>query len=102
MKLGSLKEGGRDGTLIVVDRELIVSMLARRRDIDPLRQLTDREREVLALMAEGLTDKGIAERLWVTPKTAETHVHHILQKLTIPQNTSQNRRVHAVLTYIRT
>jgi serine/threonine-protein kinase len=86
---------------VVVDHELISAMLARRREVDPLYELTDREREVLALMAEGLTDKGIAERLWVTPKTVESHVRHILQKLTIPAGASQNRRVHAVLTYLR-
>jgi serine/threonine-protein kinase len=86
---------------VVVDRELIVSVLARRHDVDPLSDLTGREREVLALMAEGLTDKGIAERLWVTPKTVESHVRHILQKLTIREDASQNRRVHAVLTYLR-
>jgi serine/threonine-protein kinase len=86
---------------VVVDRELIVTMLARRREEDPLHELTEREREVLALMAEGLTDKGIAERLWVTPKTVETHVHHILQKLALRESTSINRRVHAVLLYLR-
>src|SRR4051812_29455907 len=70
---------------VVVDRELIVAMMARRRAVDPLLELTDREREVLALMAEGLTDRGIADRLWVTPRTIETHVRHILSKLAIPQ-----------------
>src|SRR5262249_55366007 len=87
---------------VVVDRELIASLLDRPRDADPLHELTGREREVLGLMAEGLTDKGIAERLWITPKTVETHVRHILQKLSLPDDTSNNRRVHAVLTYLRT
>jgi serine/threonine-protein kinase len=86
---------------VVVDPELISSMLARRRELDPLHELTDREREVLALMAEGFTDKGIAERLWVTPKTVESHVRHILQKLALPGDASSNRRGHAVLTYLR-
>ncbi len=63
--------------------------------------LTDREREVLALMAEGLTDRGIAERLWLTPRTVETHVRHILRKLDLPDGASNNRRVHAVLAYLR-
>jgi DNA-binding NarL/FixJ family response regulator len=56
---------------------------------------------VLALMAEGLTDRGIGERLWVTPKTVETHVRHIFQKLNLPSGAADNRRVHAVLTYLR-
>jgi DNA-binding NarL/FixJ family response regulator len=89
------------GGEVVVDRELIAALLDRPREADPLYDLTDREREVLALMAEGLTDKGIAERLWITPKTVETHVRHILRKLSLPDDTSNNRRVHAVLTYLR-
>src|SRR5262249_51604589 len=68
---------------------------------DPLGDLTGRELEVLQLVAEGLTDRGIAERLWVTPKTVETHVRHILQKLDLPIGASHNRRVHAVLAYLR-
>jgi DNA-binding NarL/FixJ family response regulator len=64
-------------------------------------ELTDREREVLRLMAEGLTDRGIAECLWVSPKTVETHVRHILRKLDIPSGTKHNRRVHEVLAQLR-
>jgi DNA-binding NarL/FixJ family response regulator len=86
---------------VVVDSELVDGLLARRRESDPLEGLTDREREVLRLMAEGLTDRGIAERLWVTPKTVETHVRHILRKLDIPSGTEHNRRVHAVLAHLR-
>ncbi len=82
---------------VVVDPALIEPLVARR----PLGDLTAREREVLALMAEGLTDRGIAERLWLTPKTVETHVRHILRKLALPAGTANNRRVHAVLTYLR-
>ena len=52
-------------------------------------------------MAEGLTDRGIAERLWLTPKTVETHVRHILGKLDLPTGAANNRRVHAVLAYLR-
>ena len=85
---------------VVVDRELISGMLARRREVDPLYDLTDREREVLALMAEGLSDKGIAARLWVTPKTVEAHIRHILQKLDVPMDAAYNRRVHAVIAYL--
>ena len=85
----------------VVDPELVSQLLARRREPDPLGDLTGREREVLRLMAEGLTDRGIAERLWVTPKTVETHVRHILRKLDLPSGTAHNRRVQAVLTQLR-
>ena len=85
----------------VVDRELVEQLLARRREPGPLDELTDREREVLRLMAEGLTDRGIAERLWVTPKTVETHVRHILRKLDLPTGAANNRRVQAVLTQLR-
>jgi DNA-binding NarL/FixJ family response regulator len=76
-------------------------VLARERTSDPLEELTAREREVLALMAEGLTDRGIAERLWVTTKTVQTHSRHIFQKLSLPTSAADNRRVHAVLTYLR-
>ncbi len=86
---------------VVVDSELVDGLLSRRREAHPLGDLTHREREVLHLMAEGLTDRGIAERLWVTPKTVETHVRHILRKLDIPSGTKHNRRVHAVLAQLR-
>ncbi len=86
---------------VVVDRELVASLLSRRRETGPLDELTDREREVLRLMAEGLTDRGIADRLWVTPRTVETHVRHILRKLDLPTGTAHNRRVHAVLAQLR-
>jgi DNA-binding NarL/FixJ family response regulator len=85
----------------VVDAELVSSLLGRRRSDGLLEELTDREREVLGLMAEGLTDRGIAERLWVTPKTVETHVRHIIRKLDLPAGFAYNRRVHAVLAYLR-
>ena len=85
----------------VVDPALVSQLFDRRRPVDPLAELTDRERQVLALMAEGLTDRGIAERLWVTPKTVETHSRHIFQKLSLPASAADNRRVHAVLTYLR-
>jgi DNA-binding NarL/FixJ family response regulator len=85
----------------VVDPALIAQLVDRPRENDPLAQLTEREREVLALMAEGLTDRGISERLYVTPKTTETHIRHIIAKLGIPADPTHNRRVHAVLTYLR-
>jgi DNA-binding NarL/FixJ family response regulator len=85
----------------VVDPALASQLLARPREESMLDRLTQREREVLALMAEGLTDRGIAERLYVTPNTVETHIRHIIGKLGLPASPSDNRRVHAVLTYLR-
>ena len=86
---------------VVVDPSLVAQLLDRRRRADPLDELTPREREVLGLMAEGLTDRGIAQRLYVTPKTVETHVRHIFQKLSLPESALENKRVRAVLTYLR-
>jgi DNA-binding NarL/FixJ family response regulator len=89
-------EGG-----VVVDPALVTQLLDRPRLGEPLGDLTPRERDVLALMAEGLTDRGIAERLFVTPKTVETHIRHIFGKLSLPETALDNKRVHAVLTYLR-
>jgi DNA-binding NarL/FixJ family response regulator len=85
----------------VVDPELVDQLLRRARVASPLDGLTDRERHVLSLMAEGLTDRGIAERLWLSPKTVETHVRHVLQKLGLPEDHTRNRRVQAVLAYLQ-
>jgi serine/threonine-protein kinase len=85
----------------VIDPELVTTLLERERRSNPLEQLTSREREVLALVAEGLTDRGIAKRLWLTTKTVETHIRHILRKLDLPAGAANNRRVQAVLTYLR-
>jgi DNA-binding NarL/FixJ family response regulator len=85
----------------VVDPALVSQLLDRLRSPSPLDRLTLREREVLALMAEGLTDYGIAERLYVTPNTVETHVRHIILKLGLPATRADNRRVRAVLAYLR-
>jgi len=85
----------------VVDPSLVEHLVSRAEAHDLLDDLTAREREVLALMAEGLTDRGISERLYITPKTTETHIRHIFQKLGIPTSPTHNRRVHAVLSYLR-
>jgi DNA-binding NarL/FixJ family response regulator len=85
----------------VVDPALVSQLLGRAREGSPLDQLTPREREVLSLMAEGLTDRGISERLFVTPNTVETHVRHIIGKLGLPATPADNRRVRAVLAYLR-
>jgi DNA-binding NarL/FixJ family response regulator len=85
----------------VVDPTLVAQLVDRPREDDGLGELTEREREVLGLMAAGLTDRGIGERLFVTPKTVETHVRHIFAKLELPSGAAENRRVHAVLAYMR-
>jgi DNA-binding NarL/FixJ family response regulator len=85
----------------VVDPTLVAQLVDRPREDDRLGVLTGREREVLGLMAAGLTDRGIGERLFVTPKTVETHVRHIFAKLDLPSGAAENRRVHAVLAYMR-
>jgi DNA-binding NarL/FixJ family response regulator len=90
---------GAGGT--VVDPELVALLLARPAARDRLAELTPREREVLGLVAEGLTDRGIGERLWLTTKTVETHVRHILAKLGLPPDATYNRRVLAVLAHLR-
>lgn len=84
----------------VVDPQLVHQLLHRVRWQSPIDDLTERERHVLSLMAEGLTDRGIAERLWLSPKTIESHVRHILQKLGLPEDHNRNRRVAAVLAYL--
>jgi DNA-binding NarL/FixJ family response regulator len=90
-------EGG-----LVIDPELVARLVGRTRLSSPLHDLTPREHEVLALMAQGLTDRGIGERLFVTPKTVETHIRHIFGKLGLPESATDNKRVHAVLAYLRT
>jgi DNA-binding NarL/FixJ family response regulator len=84
----------------VVDPALVQELLAVRRIDDPLQALSPREREVLALMAEGRSNAGIAHQLWVTEGTVEKHVRSILMKLHIPETTEDHRRVLAVLTFL--
>jgi DNA-binding NarL/FixJ family response regulator len=84
----------------VVDPALVAELVAARRRDDPLAVLSAREREVLALMAEGRSNAGIARRLWVTEGTVEKHVRSILTKLTLPEAEEDHRRVLAVLTFL--
>jgi DNA-binding NarL/FixJ family response regulator len=84
----------------VVDPALVAELVAARRRDDPLAALSAREREVLALMAEGRSNAGIARRLWVTEGTVEKHVRSILTKLTLPEAEDDHRRVLAVLTFL--
>jgi DNA-binding NarL/FixJ family response regulator len=86
----------------VVDPALVHELVAARRVDDPLDELTPREREVLALMAEGRSNAGIARRLWVTGGTVEKHVHSILAKLRLPETEDDHRRVLAVVTFLET
>jgi DNA-binding NarL/FixJ family response regulator len=86
----------------VVDPALVQELVAARRVQDPLDALSPREREVLALMAEGRSNAGIAHQLWVTEGTVEKHIHSILQKLPLQDNEDDHRRVLAVLTFLET
>jgi DNA-binding NarL/FixJ family response regulator len=83
-----------------LDPEVVARLLGRQRDDDRLAPLTPREREVLALMAEGCTNVGIGRRLFLTERTVETHVGSILAKLGLLTNDEQHRRVLAVLAYL--
>jgi DNA-binding NarL/FixJ family response regulator len=84
----------------VVDPALVRELVTARKRNDPLAVLSEREREVLALMAEGRSNAGIARRLWVTEGTVEKHVRHILAKLNLPEADEDHRRVLAVVTFL--
>jgi DNA-binding NarL/FixJ family response regulator len=84
----------------VVDPALVQELVTAQRAEDPLDVLTPREREVLALMAEGRSNAGIAKRLWVTEGTVEKHVHSILTKLRLPGTGDDHRRVLAAITFL--
>jgi DNA-binding NarL/FixJ family response regulator len=83
-----------------LDPEVVSRLIGGHRGADPLSSLTAREREVLALMAEGRTNVGIARRLWLTDRTVETHVGSILAKLGLANSDEDHRRVLAVLLYL--
>ena len=84
----------------VVDPAIVQELVNVRHRVDRLERLTQREREVLALMAEGASNAGIAKRLWVTEGTVEKHVRSILSKLRLPETGDDHRRVLAVLTFL--
>jgi DNA-binding NarL/FixJ family response regulator len=84
----------------VIDPGLVQELLARRSRRDPLAALTRREREVLALMAEGRSNAGIAQRLYVSEAAIEKHVRSILAKLGLPESDQDHRRVLAVLAFL--
>jgi DNA-binding NarL/FixJ family response regulator len=85
----------------VVDPTIVSRLLGRQRREDPLAELTEREREVLGLVAEGLSNKGIAHRLFITERTVEAHVKQIFLKLSLGADPESHRRVLAVLAYLR-
>jgi DNA-binding NarL/FixJ family response regulator len=85
----------------VVDPTIVSRLVGRRRREDPLTDLTEREREVLGLVAEGLSNKAIAGRLFITERTVEAHVKQIFLKLHLSASPDSHRRVLAVLAYLR-
>jgi len=90
----------RDGET-VVDPTIVARVFERRRRVDPLATLTEREREVLALLTEGLSNQALAGRLHVTERTVEAHITSIFAKLGLVDEPGVHRRVLAVLTYLR-
>jgi DNA-binding NarL/FixJ family response regulator len=85
----------------VLDPTIVSRLVNRPRDQSPLAELTDREREVLELIAEGRSNQAIGERLFVSPKTVETHIRQIFQKLGLSESPDSHRRVLAVLAFLR-
>ncbi len=97
--VGAVRRVGGGGSAI--DPMIVSTLLGRRRDDDPIAELTPREREVLTLMAEGRSNQGIADRLVITLRAAEKYVSSIFTKLGLPSTGSDSRRVLAVLLYLR-
>ena len=85
----------------MVDPELVASLLRSRSASGPLAALSKREREVLSLIAEGLSDRGIAQRLVVSLNTVGTHVQHVFTKLGLPDSSADNRRVRAAIAWLQ-
>lgn len=96
---GTLKRVVGGGTAL--DPEVVHRLLASRTDSGPLAGLTEREREVLALVAEGRSNKGIGERLGVSERAVQKHVTAIFDKLALVPGEDDNRRILAVLLYLR-
>ncbi len=85
----------------MIDPTIVSQLLGRRRGDDPLEHLTPREREVLELMAQGRSNQGIAERLFVTERAVQKHITSIFQKLGLQAGSEDHRRVLAVLAFLR-
>jgi len=96
--MDALRRVANGGTAL--DPEVVAQLMARNRADDPLSTLTPREREVLAAMAEGRTNIGIARQLSITEGAAEKHISNIFGKLELPESPGDHRRVLAVLTYL--
>jgi DNA-binding NarL/FixJ family response regulator len=96
--IDALDRVGNGGS--VVDPDLVAELVAARHRNDPLEDLSPREREVLALMAEGRSNNGIASRLFISEGAVEKHVRSILAKLRLPTSDDDHRRVLAVLTFL--
>ena len=86
---------------LVIDPSVVAQLVGRRRARNPLDALTDREREVLSVMAEGRSNQAICERLHLSPKTVEAYVRAVFTKLDLHQGAGDNRRVLAVLAFLR-
>jgi DNA-binding NarL/FixJ family response regulator len=84
-----------------LDPQVVARLLSPAEEGSPLAELSEREREVLKLMAEGLTNSGIAKRLYLSERTVEAHVRHVLMKLDLPDGDDGHRRVLAVLAHLR-
>jgi DNA-binding NarL/FixJ family response regulator len=95
----ALQRLGDGGT--VVDPDVVGELIASRRNNDVLSCLSSKEHEVLELMAEGLSNKGIAQRMFISLDTVGTHVQHIFRKLSLPGSAVANRRVLAVLAFLQ-
>jgi serine/threonine-protein kinase len=86
----------------VIDPAIISQLLSRRRKRGPLDELTEREREILGLMAEGHSNQAICSRLVISPRTVESHVRTVFMKLGLPESADSSRRVLAVLAFLQT
>lgn len=95
----AVRRVGEGGSAI--DPTIVSQLLGRRRDESPVARLSQRERAVLELMAEGLSNQGIADRLTVTERAVQKHITSIFQKLGLPESTDGHRRVLAVLAFLR-